>query len=86
MSEVAERVSDANVFGVCPKCLSNDGYLNVGKTHWFVCHKHKARWCYGANIFSSWRHESEETWEWNAERLEEYEEVEPFIVNTSVER
>jgi hypothetical protein len=47
-------------FGVCPVCGKHDGYVNVGRSHWFVCNEHKVKWCFGANVFSSWREQSEE--------------------------
>jgi hypothetical protein len=80
MSEAAARVKDAGVFGVCPSCLSNDGYLNVVNAHYFVCHAHKVFWRVGLNVFSDWRDETRELWEANAEKLSAYAEVEPFIV------
>ena len=65
-------------FGGCPKCALNDGYLNIGRGHWFICHKHKNKWFVGSNLFSSWRHEPEEEWERNAQLIERYREVEPL--------
>jgi hypothetical protein len=47
-------------FGVCPHCKKSDGYLNVGKSHWFYCIKHKTKWCFGWNLFSSWQYETED--------------------------
>jgi hypothetical protein len=64
-------------FGVCPICKGHDGYLNVGRDHWFKCDEHKVRWHVGSNLFSSWHDESEEDWEENARILSEYEEVGP---------
>ncbi|NQU22446.1 MAG: hypothetical protein HQ567_14310 [Candidatus Nealsonbacteria bacterium] len=64
-------------FGDCPICKSNDGYLNVGPTHWFVCHAHKKRWRAGSGLFSAWKHEDESVWQENAEQIKDYEEVEP---------
>jgi hypothetical protein len=64
-------------FGVCPVCFSSDGYLNVGRTHWFVCHEHGLRWCAGANLFSSWRRETQADWDANWDRIRRYREVEP---------
>src|SRR5262245_65499075 len=34
-------------FGGCPLCGpgQNDGYTNVGRIHWFVCHVHSYKWC-----------------------------------------
>lgn len=68
--------SDAT-FGVCPICKGQDGFMNLGREHWFVCMEHKTKWCAGSNLFSSWRYESEEIWEENARILEDYQEVEP---------
>jgi hypothetical protein len=47
-------------FGWCPKCKNNDGYLNIGREHWFLCKEHKVKWCVGYNLFSSWQHETED--------------------------
>ena len=47
-------------FGVCPICHKTDGYVNVGRTHVFYCKEHKVSWCAGANLFSTWRYETEE--------------------------
>lgn len=61
--------------GVCPECGKNDGYLNIGRDHWFYCRKHRVKWCIGSNLFSSWRRETREEWEENAKRLEGYREI-----------
>ena len=53
-----ERSSIA-YFGGCPHCGLTDGYLNVGRSQWFVCHEHKIKWCVASNVFSSWRHQTE---------------------------
>jgi hypothetical protein len=50
---------DTGYFGLCPTCHKTDGYLNVGRSHWFVCDEHRTKWCAGANLFSSWREETE---------------------------
>ena len=65
-------------FGGCPECGGNDGHLNVERTHHCVCHKHRVRWCVGGNLFSSWRHESEDIWRENSKILAIYKEVEPL--------
>ena len=64
-------------FGGCPRCGREDGYLNVGRAHWFVCHKHRTRWLRGMNLFGSWRHESKSDWTKNWKTIAAYEEVEP---------
>ena len=69
---------EVDYFGLCPECHSGDGFLNVGRTHVFLCHSHRVKWIFGANIFSSWRWESEADWERNAQLLAGYREVVPF--------
>jgi len=73
----SERAEKASHFGECPECGKNDGYLNVRKCHFFVCHQHKTAWSVGWNLFSSWREETEKTWEENARLLEGYRVGEP---------
>src|SRR6185503_8845161 len=48
-----EREND-EYFGVCPTCRKSDGYLNLGRANWFVCHEHRVRWLFGENLFSTW--------------------------------
>jgi len=40
--------------GGCPVCCKNDGYLNLGAEHWFICRDHKTKWLIGENLFESW--------------------------------
>jgi hypothetical protein len=67
-------------FGLCPICKKTDGYVNVGRSHWFICEEHRARWCIGANVFSSWRYESESEQQQHCEKIgfDEFTDVEPF--------
>ena len=60
-------------FGVCPVCGKTDGCLNVNRSHWFVCHKHKIAWNVGDNLFSAWRREDEATWQENDKLLRTYQ-------------
>jgi hypothetical protein len=62
-------------FGWCPTCGESDGYLNVGRDHWYHCKKHRVRWCVGSNLFDSWRRETEANWDRNWAELESYSEV-----------
>ena len=55
------ELPDVDYFGGCPGCTLNNGHLNVGRTHWIVCHKHRVRWCVGSNLFSGWRYELKRT-------------------------
>jgi hypothetical protein len=78
---VVENVEDdAEFFGACPECGYNDGYTNVGRSHWFFCRKHKVCWCVGANLFSSWRHETEEEQRAIFDRIgiDNFREIEPL--------
>jgi len=77
MTQKNEPTGD-RYFGVCPICKQTDGYLNIGRSHGFVCHAHKKKWCMGSNLFSAWRYQSEEEWEENWNLLERYCEVEPL--------
>jgi hypothetical protein len=45
-------------WGVCPYCLATDGYINIGRSHWFFCIEHKVRWCVGSNLFGNWREQT----------------------------
>ncbi len=44
---------DPSEWGGCPKCHRNDGFLNANRRdHFFICHRHKVKWCIGSNLFS----------------------------------
>jgi hypothetical protein len=64
-------------FGWCPQCRNNNGYRNIGRDHWFVCDEHKTKWCVGANLFSSWKEQTEEDWQKTADLLNTYTEIKP---------
>jgi len=67
-----------NHFGVCPKCKSSDGHLNIGRTHWFFCKKHRVKWRAGHDIFPDWRQETLVNWKHNESLLDFFMEIEPF--------
>jgi hypothetical protein len=71
--------STPEFFGGCPVCLSNNGYLNIGRNHWFYCTAHRVKWNRGENLFSTWRMENEEDWRKNQELLTDYETVQPVF-------
>lgn len=48
----------AHHFGSCPECDGLDGFINIGRGHWFYCSEHKKTWYGGSNIFSSWREQT----------------------------
>ena len=62
-------------FGGCPVCGGNDGYLNIRATHICVCDAHQTCWQIGANLFSCWRDETEETWARNEAKLDSFRVV-----------
>jgi hypothetical protein len=70
----------AGYFGDCPICHKNDGYVNVGNDHWFICVTHKKKWGIGANLFSSAMDETPERQLQEQESLgfDSFEIVEPF--------
>ena len=78
LDEVPEDV-DPGDFGVCPLCFEWDVRLNIHRSHWLICHKHRVCWCPGENLFSDWRQESESDWQRNVTKLKEYLMVEPFL-------
>ena len=61
--------------GDCPRCGRNDGYLNVYKSHWFICKRHKMKWYAGYDLFPGWQNETEEDWKRNVRILSQYQEV-----------
>lgn len=76
------QVTTDEYFGGCPECGGCDEHLNVERTHWGMCHKHKTKWRVGENLFSSWRDEHEAVWEKNKNLLESYRQVEPLTPPT----
>jgi hypothetical protein len=63
-------------FGACPHCLRNDGFLNIGREHWCVCHRHKMKWRVGENLWTVLGTEDE--LHTNAYRLANYMTCEPI--------
>jgi hypothetical protein len=72
------EVKTSHYFGGCPQCGETDGFVNVGRAHWFTCDEHRTAWCIGSNLFSGWREETDEIWDKNAEKLKGYTVVEPI--------
>ena len=62
-------------FGACECGLPAYRMFNYGRAHWYYCDDCKTRWCVGENLFSGWRDESEEDWERNRERFEDYRTI-----------
>ena len=70
----------ANSFGDCPHCGQTTGFFNIGPEQWCYCDRHQTKWCFGENLLSSWRHETEETWRLNDYRFGPYRAVEPVYL------
>ena len=66
--------SECGYWGDCPHCGYNDGYINISRTHYLICVKHKWAKAFGANLLSSWRDETEEDWQRNADLIEDFTE------------
>ena len=64
--------------GVCPDCKTlpkyQYEYRNIGKGQWAFCTEHKRKWLFGCNLFTSWKHETEEDWIRNSDFLSDYSE------------
>jgi hypothetical protein len=73
-----DDTTTVDYFGGCPTCGKNDGYLNAGRTHVFYCREHKVSWIFGANMFSSWKDETEEEQREKYKLIEDFERVEPL--------
>ena len=80
MNDEPMTLENNGYFGVCPQCRRNDGYANVGPSHWFFCKKHRVMWCVGSNLFSSWKDETEEEQRrvYHEIGLGEFEEIRPL--------
>jgi len=70
---------DKLYFGDCPKCGQNDGYLNIERTRWKVCHKDKMKWRTGGYQLSNLKYEDHNQWIENIKKLAEYHEVTPIF-------
>lgn len=66
-------------FGVCPECGSDDGYINAGRDHYFICKEDRLYWHIGSNLFESWRRQTEEEQraEWDRIGMDDFRKVEP---------
>ena len=70
-----DKASDSAYFDSCPVCGENDGHLNIGPAHWFVCNTHKTKWLWGSNLVSTWKSETAADWQRNFDKLKDYREV-----------
>jgi hypothetical protein len=74
-------------FGLCPHCHQQDGWLNIGRSHWIYCKAHRVTWCIGSNLFSSWRQQTEEEQRQIYDDLGfgEFQEIRPYFTELSDE-
>ena len=81
MSNSSKVPANDNIpyFGGCPHCHRNDGCINDGPDHWFICELHRTKWSAGSNLFSSWRDETDEERLKARYRLMTFFEVEPVL-------
>jgi hypothetical protein len=73
--QATEVTYDDDYFRNCPECGKNDGFINYGRDHYFLCHEHKTIWWIGSNLFSMWQEEDEGIWEDNRRRYGDYLDV-----------
>ncbi|MBL1143210.1 MAG: hypothetical protein HND53_14430 [Proteobacteria bacterium] len=64
--------------GVCPSCGKTDGFVNLGKEHWFICRDHKSKWFVGVNLFEGWENQTVAQTECIDLMLSKYKEVVPL--------
>jgi|GEM_PF-1287195 len=75
---LGQKSAPCRRFGGCPECGCDDGFLNLGREHWFVCHRHQVTWCVGSNLFGCWRQETEQDWKANLDRIGHYKVVDGY--------
>ena len=63
--------------GVCPQCGKSDGFVNMGKEHWFICRDHKTKWFAGVNLFDGWENQTVAQAQCTEAMLNGYKEVVP---------
>ena len=68
-------LEEPGYFGDCPRCGREGEFVSVGTSHFALCEADKVFWTVGSNPFSSWRGETEGTWEENHARLSQLEET-----------
>lgn len=59
-------------FSGCPYCSNTDGFVNVGRKHYFLCRAHGFAWNVGSNLLSGWREETEADWQKSRETLRDF--------------
>lgn len=78
-NRLRRRGRQDDYFGLCPECHLCDGMVNIGSSHWLFCEIHKLTWCFGANIFSSWKYETRRVQQKSRDLIASFEVVEPYF-------
>ncbi len=65
-------------FGVCPICNKTDGFVNLGKEHWFICRDHETKWFIGINLFEGWQNQTVSQAQGIEAMLDKYKEIDPL--------
>ena len=78
LNEAEATPAKETCFGLCPECHAEPKFRNVGRTHVAHCEKCRLKWIIGANLFSSWRGETETDGQANAAFLADFSLVEPY--------
>jgi hypothetical protein len=60
IASLPRPATPGDYFGGCPTCGMTNGYQNDGADHWFVCDRHRVKWCVDSNLFSGWRDDTAE--------------------------
>lgn len=64
--------------GVCPLCGKTDGFVNLGKEHWFICRDHETKWFAGVNLFEGWQNQTVAQAQSIEAMLDKYKEITPI--------
>ena len=64
--------------GGCLVCGKNDGYINQGAEHWFICREHKMKWLVGENLFDNWMTQTVAQHLSAKKLLDSYQEITPL--------
>ncbi len=75
------EMNAVDYWGACEFCGCNDGYLNIYREQWFICHAHRTKWMIGENLFSSWGDQDEALWLDTQRQLRDYSEIVPIYPN-----
>jgi hypothetical protein len=73
-----QDVQYSKLCGVCPLCDKTDGFVNLGKEHWFICRDHETKWFVGINLFEGWQNQTVAEAQSIERMLDGYKEITPL--------